>query len=277
MAVSKVCLICNSEFSVIKTREHSAKYCSRKCSDESKLGKLNTDCSNCGKAFHMKSFQKARYKRSLGYFCSVECSAVFKSKAYLDDKNPNNKNRNLSGDGYRIYSPQNSHLLGSKKMKLHIAVACEVLEISSIPIGYHVHHRDCDVLNNHPENLAVLSASDHKWLHKQYGNATLWAYVSGKIDLESLVSWSDDKERAFKLLPLSVRLQTSEEIGVVKGGELLENPEEDNQQPSLGGNTFEGSETSGRVVASDVADSNSTTSALHSLSDDIVRTACITN
>lgn len=277
MAVLKVCLICSSEFSVIKTREHSAKYCSRKCSAEAKLGELNTDCSNCGKAFHMKSSQKARYKRSLGYFCSVECSAVFKSKAYLDDKNPNNKNRNLSDDGYRIYSPQNSHLLGSKKMKLHIAVACEVLEISSIPVGYHVHHRDCDVMNNHPENLAVLSASDHKWLHKQYGNATLWAYVSGKIDLESLVSWSDDKERAFKLLPLNVKLQTSEEIGVVKGGELLENPEEDNQQPSLGGNIFEGSETSGRVVASDVADSNSTTSALHSKSDDIVRTACMTN
>lgn len=86
MAVFKVCLICESGFSVINAREHSAKYCSRKCSDQAKVSEANTDCSNCGKSFHMKNSQKKRYKRSLGYFCSVECSAVFKSRAYLDEE-----------------------------------------------------------------------------------------------------------------------------------------------------------------------------------------------
>lgn len=277
MAVSKVCEVCSSEFSVIKCRENTARFCSRKCSDVAKISEPNTECSNCGKQFHMKTSHKARYKRSLGYFCSLECCSIFKTEAYLAEKNPNNKGRNTDSDGYRIYSPHGSNLLGKKKTKLHIALACEIIGIESIPKGFHVHHRDCDILNNMPENLAVLSPSDHKWLHKQYGNATLWAFMRGFVDLESLVSWSDDKARALRILPLNIKLQTAEEIGVVKGGELLENPEEDNQQPSLDGNIFEGSETSGRVVASNVADSNPTTSALHSLSDDIVRTMRITN
>lgn len=51
--------------------------------------------------------------------------------------------------------------------------------------------------------------------------------------------------------------------GLDKGGELLENQETDNQQPSLSGNTFEGSETSRRYVTSHVDVSNSTTSAVH--------------
>lgn len=275
--VEKICEVCCSLFKVIKTRENTAKYCSKACSVLSKVGENNTECSNCGKAFHMKPSQKARYKRSLGYFCSVVCSGTFKSTAYLDTRNPNNKSRNVDCDGYRIFSPQSSMLLGRKKQKLHIAIACAMLGVDGIPKGFHVHHRDCDILNNMPENLCVLSTSDHVWLHKQFGNATLWAFMCGKVELSSLCSWSDDPDRAERLLCLNVTIQTLDEIGVVKGGELLENPEEDNQQPSLDGNIFEGSETSGRVVASKFADSNSTTSALHLiLGDDIVRTACIT-
>ena len=47
-------------------------------------------------------------------------------------------------------------------------------------------------------------------------------------------------------------------IGVLKQGELLERPEEVNQQPSLGSDTLEGSETNSRVLR----DSNADTSAL---------------
>lgn len=48
----------------------------------------------------------------------------------------------------------------------------------------------------------------------------------------------------------------------VKQGELLETPEEDNQQPSLIRNDFEGSTTNLRVLTSNVEDSNEDTSAL---------------
>jgi hypothetical protein len=95
-------------------------------------------------------------------------------------------------------------LLSGKKIKLHIAVACEILNLGSIPKGYHVHHRDCDVLNNCPDNLALLRLSDHVWLHKQFGNATLWAFMHGKISFASLVEWSDDRQRAERLLSVNI-------------------------------------------------------------------------
>ena len=57
-------------------------------------------------------------------------------------------------------------------------------------------------------------------------------------------------------------------IGVLKQGELLEKPEEVNQQPSLGSDTLEGSETNSRVLR----DSNADTSALPGNGEDIVRT-----
>lgn len=48
-----------------------------------------------------------------------------------------------------------------------------------------------------------------------------------------------------------------------KRGELLENLETGNQQPSLAGNSFEGSTTRSRVLTSNVEDSNTPTSALN--------------
>ena len=146
----------------------------------------NTICSQCSKEFYLKPSRR-KEKRAHGFFCSVSCSAIFKSEAYLGSKNPNNKNRNFSSDGYQIFSPQTSLLLSKRKVKLHIAVACEILQLDRIPKGFHVHHRDCDVLNNIPENLALLKLSDHVWLHKQYGNATLWAFMRGKISLIELI------------------------------------------------------------------------------------------
>ena len=49
---------------------------------------------------------------------------------------------------------------------------------------------------------------------------------------------------------------------VVKQGELLENPEEDNQQPSIYRNIIEGSTTNERVLPDNAEDSNLDTSAL---------------
>lgn len=147
-------------------------------------------------------------------------------------------------------------------MKLHQAVCCEILGVQRIGNGLHVHHRDCDIMNNDPKNLAVLGASDHKWLHKQYGVATLWAFMKGKVGLEELISWSDDRSRAKRLLEIDVTMQNASEIGVAKDGELLGTPDAGNQQPSSGGNALEGSETSSRAVVGNATGSNAATSAV---------------
>ena len=93
-----------------------------------------------------------------------------------------------------------------------------------------MHHRDCNVDNNTPENLVLLINSEHRWLHKQFGSATLWAFINEKIKLETLLQWTDDIEKAKRLLPLNLLEQKIS--GVFKSGELLENLEVDNQQLS---------------------------------------------
>jgi hypothetical protein len=61
----------------------------------------------------------------------------------------------------------------------------------------------------------------------------------------------------YKLIPYANRVH-------VKQGELLGHPDKDNQQPSLGSNTFEGSETNNRVQTDNSEDSNVDTSTLQS-------------
>ena len=57
----------------------------------------------------------------------------------------------------------------------------------------------------------------------------------------------------------------------------LGTPEEDNQQPSLGSNTSEGSTTNDRILSTNVEDSNIDTNIQHlEIDDDIVWTAAIT-
>lgn len=214
--VTKLCTECAKPFSVIRSRAVTAKYCSTTCRDLGRIAAPNQTCSTCGAAFHMKQSQIARYARNIGTFCSNKCAATAKVVAYTGEKNPNYRGRTADQDGYRLFTPQASFLLGLKKMKLHQAVCCEVLGILKMPKNVHIHHRDCDIQNNVPENLSVLSTSDHKWIHKQFGIASLWAYVHGKVSLETLIDWADDKDRARKLLPLNVLMQVDEIANLTK-------------------------------------------------------------
>jgi hypothetical protein len=230
MPVIKECLHCKKEFSVIPYKADTAKYCSKKCKWDFHgwSSEPNTTCAQCGKEFHLKPFNKKRLERSHGYFCSNVCVGVFRSSGVYDgNKNPNYRGRTEDSDGYslRTYVEHCSGVNGLKGMKLHQAVCCEIFDVKKIGMGLHVHHRDCDVRNNEPTNLSILCISDHKWLHKQFGNATLWAHYHGKINTESLVAWSDDKDRAARLLDASVLNQSIEQIGVVIDGLLIANSE----------------------------------------------------
>ena len=107
-----------------------------------------------------------------------------------------------------------------------------------------MHHIDENHNNNDINNLMPVTRSEHTKIHNGE-KVIIRDNISGRI------------------------------IGVLKRGELLEKPEEVNQQPSLNSNILEGSETSDRVRNTD---SNITTSALHSeTNEDIVRPTAITN
>jgi len=92
-------------------------------------------------------------------------------------------------------------------MKLHKAVALLAVGLTEIPHYLHIHHKDCDVLNNDASNLSFMTPSDHKWIHKQYGSATLSAICKGLVSIDDAVLWSDDPARAYILLVSDVNAQ----------------------------------------------------------------------
>lgn len=196
--IEKTCLICEKKFTVIDSRKDKAKYCSKKCANVNLRGKLNTICTQCGINFHLKESSKKRYKRTHGYFCSTKCVADFRKKAYLGVNNPNF--RNAEKDGKYLLD----RLPKFGRIKLHHKVVFEYLNINKIPEKWCVHHRDCNVNNNDKNNLVLLTWSDHRWLHKNFGNATLWAYYYNKIDINSLCSWSKNYQKSRKLLTLNI-------------------------------------------------------------------------
>ena len=202
----KSCFVCGVEFSVPKTREKTAKYCSRDCSNKKPQPRNIVQCVECGSKFHRKKSAQERNKY-WGNFCSVSCSSKFRSRATTGENNPNFKNRNYDADGYRLYTPQASLKLGYGKIKLHHAVVFQLFGITRIPKGYHVHHKDCDVMNNDAKNLQLISNSDHKWIHKEFGSATLWAFERGRIKIEDIISWSSDIDRAKFLLLSNIENQ----------------------------------------------------------------------
>ena len=202
---NKTCLTCGTPFQVIDSRGDKAKYCSKACANVKLHGEKNTICTECGKTFHLKESSKRRYKRTQGYFCSTKCVAEYRRKAYLGENNPNFRNAERN-NGYLL-----DRLPKFGRIKLHHKVVFEYLNINEIPNNYCVHHRDCEINNNSEENLVLITWSDHRWLHKNFGNATLWAFCNNKISLEDLCTWCKNPEKAKKLLTLNIIKQ--KEIG----------------------------------------------------------------
>lgn len=213
------CIVCNKEFIRFGEMALKAKTCSKKCLKVLKTAPPNTTCSYCGNSFHIKESQKKRYKRNQGYFCSTICLATFRKVAYLGANNPNFRPQvDRCTGGYKL-----TYLPRTGRIRIHHLITFEILGINKLPKGYCVHHRDCNVDNNLPDNLVLITSSDHRWLHKQFGNAALWAFYNQKITLPTLLEWTNDVERAKRLLPLN--LLSQQISGVFKSGELLENLE----------------------------------------------------
>ncbi|AXH72162.1 MAG: putative intron-encoded HNH endonuclease [Siphoviridae sp. ctdc_1] len=219
MLLEKICPVCEKHFAVPHWRS-DAKTCSRDCRQQTLKAVKDTKCDTCGKMFHVKRSQKIRYSRTLGYFCSNTCLAKCKETAYSGDKNPNHKAATADADGYLIWQRSSITDERIKEKKLHRAVACETLQVIKIGEDLHVHHRDCDILNNAPVNLSIMTVSDHRWIHKNVGNAVMWAISKGFISTSEVSKWSSDPERCEKLLNQSVVLGFDENTMEVIDGVL---------------------------------------------------------
>lgn len=244
------CENCGKEFDVIPCRKDTAKYCSKLCANKTLHGKLNCECCFCGKHFHRKQYQINKNKNQ---FCSRKCVNEWKKINFCRENNHQfglkgelnssfkgkeikQTNNNLTE--IRVYSPNHPFKDKTNRVLKHRLIVEEnytkfdlnyFIEINGkyyLKKTTEVHHIDFDHNNNRIENLIPLTKGEHRAIHNL--NCVLFRDDKGKI------------------------------TGVLKQGELLEKPEEVNQQPSLNSDILEGSETNNRVLR----DSNVDTSAL---------------
>ena len=184
---------------------------------------MKTNCVVCNKIMNVKPSRLKRVK--YGITCSKTC---FGERQKVQMKGDGNHQKGLKGDlnssfksdiritnyGYRVIRVPNHPFRDHKDfMREHRLIVeqnytqfkSEYFEsIEGRPYlkrTIDVHHKDGNKLNNNPDNLAVMTRSEHTTLHNE--EKTIIRNTSdGRI------------------------------IGVTKLDELLENPEGDNQQPS---------------------------------------------
>lgn len=112
----------------------------------------------------------------------------------------------------------------------------------------HVHHIDGNHSNNDISNLCCLTLGNHTALHGQLATLaidTLDKLINEFNNGNGVQYILDEYKQVYKIytdhyIEESIKDLT---IGIVKREELLENPEVDNQQPSLELTIEEGSET----------------------------------
>lgn len=191
--IKVICEVCSKEEMVLPSRVKRYKTCSYECMGKRTYNRLkkrtNVECEVCKFLFEVKNSHINRRR-----YCSKICQAKAYEKRYLGQNNPNFKNSFLDFSGYRV------EYKDVGRVNVHRDIAKEVLGLTKLPKGYVVHHKDCNKINNIPENLILLTNSDHEWLHKQFGSAVLWAYENKKISLDILCEWSTNKEKTNKLL-----------------------------------------------------------------------------
>ena len=180
------CKICGSSFKVPQCRSKTAEYCGKSCAVIGRamamsLPKVAITCKECGKVFY--DHQCHAHKR---VFCSKAC--MESSRTHLQDKSNRTSGGNnpmwrggvcKHSDGY-IYKRAVDHPFACRSYVLeHRLVAEDNLRSTDpesvflVRLGdrkylrpeISVHHIDGDKTNNTPDNLMVVTNSEHQKIH----------------------------------------------------------------------------------------------------------------
>lgn len=145
--IPRVCLQCGDPFLVWEhcVRAGYGNYCSRTCHHESRRRRVQKTCAGCGFQFWV-----IPARAETARFCSRKC----KSKNY-------GTHLHINKNGYVVI------LCPDGKKRLEHRLVAERSIGRPIRRGEHVHHINGVRSDNRPENLQVLSASDHMSIHKR--------------------------------------------------------------------------------------------------------------
>ena len=180
------CKICGSSFKVPQCRSKTAEYCGKSCAVIGRamamsLPKVAITCKECGKVFY--DHQCHAHKR---VFCSKAC--MESSRTHLQDKSNRTSGGNnpmwrggvcKHSDGY-IYKRAVDHPFACRSYVLEHRLVAENNLRSTDPESVFlvrlgdrkylrpeisVHHIDGDKTNNTPDNLMVVTNSEHQKIH----------------------------------------------------------------------------------------------------------------
>lgn len=183
MKLQIVCDWCGKEFEKKQSKITTKNFCSRKC-----LGAYNgfqkrkdrtQNCDCCGKSFERRERHGNRNKH---IFCSIECNAKFRKKhvalncewcGIKFEKKVSDINRtehNFCSNQCCINYRRGTGLSGRNAMTngtyIHRLLAEKYIGRKLLP-GEEVHHLDFNHLNNHEENIIVLTRGEHSALHSR--------------------------------------------------------------------------------------------------------------
>ena len=116
-------------------------FCCYECYIKYKTKKVNVRCDNCGRNFEKK---QSDIRRTDHNFCSPKCNLEYRHR-----------------EGERAWN----HCVNGEI--LHRKVAEEKIG-RKLKSGEEVHHIDGNHFNNDPDNLIVLSKSDHAKIHASW-------------------------------------------------------------------------------------------------------------
>lgn len=266
--VEVICKECGKTELVLPSRAKKYVCCSVEClakyNSKRYSQKIKCVCPICGKEFEAKPSVIKKIKSIP--CCSKECANKLKESTYLGE---NNHQFGLTGD-------KNSSFTGK-----------EILSNYGYILEYCPGHpRPCDNSVKTPrvrQHRLVIERNYDKFDPKYFDNISGWMVLKECYDVHHINGIkTDNRLENLQILTRSEHTKLHEQltkyrinkykqiIGVLKQGELLENPEVDNQQPSIDSNINEGSTTSDRVLPDKAEDSNITTSALLQQIKDIV-------
>jgi cephalosporin hydroxylase len=140
MISARICDWCGKP--ITKRNRHGARnnhdYCSAECANAARAKRVIVQCDWCGKPILKK---RSDVKRCRHNFCDWNC--------YLDYTNFENAGaRNQRVGGGVLYRRIAEITIGRKLLQ-----------------NEEVHHLDGNHMNNNPENLVVVSASEHMKIH----------------------------------------------------------------------------------------------------------------